>query len=271
MNFLHVSIVTFKTESSLVRRCLACIFASKISVYVTIIDNSPTDDLSDAVSDFKIDYIHNPSNPGYGAAHNIAMRNSLERGFQYHLVLNADVYFEKDTLEIISSYMTNNPSVGQIMPRILNTDGSIQRVCKLLPSPFDLLLRRFVPAFLYLRRRRQFELWDSGYDKIMFVPYLSGCFMFFRCSVLKDVGVFDERFFMYPEDIDLTRRVAMRHDTLFFPLATATHEHGAASQKSLRMFFIHAYNIVKYFNKWGWFFDKNRAMLNRKTLDSISR
>jgi GT2 family glycosyltransferase len=271
MNFLHVSIVTFRTDSSLLRRCLSCVFASKINISVTIIDNSPTDALKFLEAYFNINYIHNPSNPGYGAAHNIAMKISLSRGFQYHLVLNADVFFDHDTFEIISSYMRDNPSVGQIMPKILNTDGTIQRVCKLVPSPLDLLLRRFIPSLLYSWRRRRFELWDSGYNKIMFVPYLSGCFMFFRCSVLKEVGIFDERFFMYPEDIDLTRRVAMKYDTLFFPLASATHEHGAASHKSLRMFIIHAYNIIKYFNKWGWFFDEDRARLNNKTLDSIMR
>lgn len=269
MNILHISIVTYKTNISLIKRCLSSIFLTKICFKITIVDNSPTDDLKKLLVDFNINYLHCPQNLGYGAGHNLAINNSLSCGFKYHLVLNADVYFDGGTLESIISYMDSNPHVGQIMPKILNADGSIQRVCKLVPTPVDLLLRRFIPRFIYSERRQNFELWSSGYDKIMFVPYLSGCFMFLSCNALKDIGVFDERFFMYPEDIDLTRRVALSYDTLYFPRVFVTHDHGAASYKSFRMMLIHAYNIIKYFNKWGWFFDGDRKKLNQKTLFNL--
>jgi GT2 family glycosyltransferase len=104
----------------------------------------------------------------------------------------------------------------------------------------------------------------------MFVPYLSGCFMLLRQESLRKIGLFDERFFMYPEDIDLSRRMAVCYDTLFFPLATVTHEHGAASRKSLRMLLIHLVNIFKYFNKWGWIHDPIREQLNCRTLKQFS-
>jgi GT2 family glycosyltransferase len=100
----------------------------------------------------------------------------------------------------------------------------------------------------------------------MFVPYLSGCFMLLRTSALIDVGLFDERFFMYPEDVDLTRRIAARYETIFFPHVSVYHEHGAASRKSLKMFAVHFFNMVRYFNKWGWLVDPGRRELNRKTL-----
>ena len=100
----------------------------------------------------------------------------------------------------------------------------------------------------------------------MFVPYLSGCFMLLRQSALIDIGLFDERFFMYPEDIDLTRRMAERYDTLFYPHVSVIHEHGRESHKSFNMFVIHLVNLVRYFNKWGWFYDSKRDELNRKTL-----
>ena len=93
--------------------------------------------------------------------------------------------------------------------------------------------------------------------------------MLLRQSTLKEVGLFDERYFMYPEDIDLTRRIAMHYDTLFFPEVVITHEHGAASQKSLKMLIVHIFNLCKYFNKWGWLFDKDRKYLNFKTLNQF--
>jgi len=163
-------------------------------------------------------------------------------------------------------YMEAHTNVGILMPKILNTDGSIQRLCKLLPTPVDLLLRLISPKSLRDRSNKDFELHRSGYDKIMFVPYLSGCFMLIRADALKRVGDFDERFFMYPEDIDLTRRVAMFYETLFYPECALWHEHHASSKKSVRMLVVHIINMIKYFNKWGWLYDEERAMLNSRTL-----
>jgi len=152
------------------------------------------------------------------------------------------------------------------MPKILYPDGSIQRLCKLVPKPTDLLLRRIFSNKIRAQNNSIFELHSSGYDKLMFVPYLSGCFMLLRQSALIDIGLFDERFFMYPEDIDLTRRMAERYDTLFYPHVSVIHEHGRESHKSFNMFVIHLVNLVRYFNKWGWFYDSKRDELNRKTL-----
>ena len=100
----------------------------------------------------------------------------------------------------------------------------------------------------------------------MFVPYLSGCFMLLRQSILHEVGGFDERFFMYGEDIDLSRRMAQKSDNMFFPDVSVTHAYGAASYKSLKMLYIHAMNVSRYFNKWGWLADRERDAMNRSTL-----
>jgi GT2 family glycosyltransferase len=104
----------------------------------------------------------------------------------------------------------------------------------------------------------------SGYNKIMNVPYLSGCFMFLRTEALKDVGLFDERFFMYPEDIDLTRRIHGKFRTVFFPEVSIIHHHAQSSYLNFRMLLIHIENMIKYFNKWGWIFDKERKKINRE-------
>jgi GT2 family glycosyltransferase len=269
MSSLAISIVTYCTDFSYLRSSLKCVYASKVSVNVTVVDNSPTDNLRVICKDYPCNYIHNPSNPGYGAAHNIALKNSLDTAVDYHLVLNADVVFSENVLYEIMKYMEENKNIGQIMPKVLNPDGSIQKLCKLVPTPIDLILRRFLPYRFSKKSRKRFELWDSGYSKTMFVPYLSGCFMFLRCDALKSVGIFDERFFMYPEDIDLTRRIASKFDTVFYPHVEVIHEHGAASYRSIRMLWVHIINIIKYFNKWGWIFDKDRDLLNKKTLSML--
>ena len=268
---LSVSIFLYKTPIHQLLRCLESLRSCQSLGPIYVLDNSPSSILKASLQGgLDIHYYHFPNNPGYGAAHNFALNASINDGQPYHLVINPDVYFEGDVMAPMLSYMESNLGVGHMMPMVLNTDQSIQRLCKLVPTPFDLLFRRFIFGKSREKLNRHFELHDFGYNKLMFVPYLSGCFMLLRVGALKEVGVFDERFFMYPEDIDLTRRIASKYETIFFPPVSVIHEYGAASKKSIRMFLIHSFNIIKYFNKWGWFFDSDRASLNLKTLSQFN-
>ena len=228
-----------------------------------IIDNSSNDSLRivEKLSD-KIRYIHSV-NIGYGGAHNIAIREAMALGAEYHIVLNPDISFDADVISKLKEFADRNPDAGWIMPKVKYPDGRMQYLCKLLPSPADLFFRRFMPASWGMKRARRFEMLDSGYDHVMNVPFLSGCFMFLRVSALKQIGLFDERFFMYGEDIDLSRRMHKCFKTLYYPDVTIIHHHEAASYKSLKMMFVHIRNIIKYFNKWGWFFDSERRKINK--------
>ncbi len=262
------SIVLYKTALSDLDGLLASSRDERIGVSWFFIDNSPTDALRHDVHVRwpEAIYVHRPDNPGYGAGHNIGIRHSIALKIAYHLVLNADIRYAPGTLEQLMAFMNVNPNVAHVMPRVLNVDGTVQRLCKMLPTPIDLLGRRFLPASWMRHRRSRFERWDTGYDKTVWTPYLSGCFMFLRTQTLEDVGGFDERFFMYPEDLDLTRRLAAQHDTVFWPGVSVIHEHGAASYKSLRMLSLHIWNMCNYFNKWGWLHDPDRQRLNARAL-----
>ncbi|HEY5592435.1 MAG TPA: glycosyltransferase [Paludibacter sp.] len=234
---------------------------------VFLIDNSPTEQ-----PDFKnleVTYIFNNKNIGYGAAHNIAIRKTIDQYIPYHLVVNPDIAFEPSILAKIESFMNNNPDIGLLMPKIIYPTGEIQYLCKLIPTPFDLIFRRFLPQKWTRKRTQMFELRDSDYNHIMDVPYLSGCFMFLRTEALTQVGLFDERFFMYPEDIDLTRRIHRKFRTVFFPNVSIIHHHARSSYVNLKMLYIHITNMVKYFNKWGWCFDKERKEINKNTLKQL--
>jgi len=101
----------------------------------------------------------------------------------------------------------------------------------------------------------------------MNVPFLSGCFMFFRTQVLKDIGLFDENIFMYMEDIDINRRIHAKYKTIYYPNVSVYHEYERGSHKNLRLLRISIESSIKYFNKWGWFFDKQRNIMNNKILE----
>ena len=260
---LTVSIVLYKTDINQLVKCINSV-NSYSSARVLLIDNSPTNELEKVVGLVEnSSYIFNPANPGYGASHNIALRDALKLNSRYHLVLNADVFFDAGTVEILIDYMNHRPSVGLVMPKVLFPNGELQRLCKLVPTPLDLISRILFSKKFLTKKSFKFEMQSTGYNKEMFVPYLSGCFMLLRVDALRVCGLFDERFFMYPEDIDLTRRIASKYKTMFYPGAIIYHEHGAASKKSIKMLLIHVFNIIKYFNKWGWIFDLERVRLNK--------
>lgn len=265
---ITASLVLYNTRKHELDRLWSCIRRSTVVPHLYVIDNSPIRADHPVFDDPGVTYIKAGENLGYGRGHNIALRAVLEHS-ELHFVFNPDICFAPEELEKMVRFMRSDRTVGQLMPKVLYPDGSLQYLCKLIPNPADLFLRRFAagPFKPLLRKRMErFELRFTGYDKVMDVPYLSGCFMLFRTAALRRVGLFDERFFMYPEDIDITRRINAEFRTVYFPGATVLHDHARESYKSVRSMWIHAENLIRYFNKWGWIRDEQRSRANCETL-----
>jgi glycosyltransferase, family 2 len=272
---LSASIVLYNTKTEDLKRVINSYFSYKGEKQLFLIDNSPTDRLKEIVKVYpnnNIYYIFNNENMGYGKAHNIAIKKSIEQNLPYHIILNPDIIIEKDVLEKLANYMELHPEVGNIMPKIIYPDGELQYLCKLLPSPIDLIFRRFIPIKKWKDAiNRKYELHSFGYDKIMNIPNLSGCFMFLRTEALKKVGLFDENIFMYLEDIDLNRRIFSKYKTIYYPDATVIHEHQKESYKNKKLLKVHIQSAIYYFNKYGWFFDKERTNINRNVLRKLEK
>lgn len=211
----------------------------------------------------KLRYMAMPENLGYGRAHNIALRESAYYRTEFHLVTNSDIRVKAEDIDAMHDWMLANPQVGQLMPKVVNPDGSQQFLAKRLPSPVDVFGRRFLPAWMTAKRNRRYELRDLDLTRPVNAPYLSGCFMLLRTTAAVEAGLFDERFFMYPEDMDLTRRIHRNWLTLYYPEWTIVHDHARGSYKDKRLLRIHIRNMCLYFNKWGWFFDPERRAFNR--------
>lgn len=219
---------------------------------------------------FQLEYIREV-NKGYGCGHNVALRKAMDEGSQYHLVVNPDVWFGAEVIPALWRLMEEDESIAQVMPKVLFLNGSVQCLAKLLPTPLDLFCRFFLPGKLISKRNERFELRHSGYDKEMNVPFLSGCFMFFRVSALKSEGIFDERFFMYMEDVDITRRLHTKYKTMFFPSVSIYHRFSRLSYHKWQLSVAHMISVVKYFNRWGWIYDKGRRRFNKKLLKELKK
>lgn len=265
---ISCSIVIYNTDLVQLERLLFCVYKTAVVDQIYLVDNSPIPSDSPLYHLPKITYIKTEKNLGYGAAHNIGLRDALIQS-EFHFVLNPDIYFEPDSFQAMIDRMQQDESIGQLMPKVIYPDGRLQYLCKLIPNPMDLFFRRFLRVLLkaLMRQRAEdFELRFTGYSKEMDVPILSGCFMLFRTDALRKVGLFDERYFMYLEDFDLTRRMHAQFRTLFFPDAIVVHDHAKESYGFNKMLFVHVVSAVKYFNKWGWIFDAPRKATNARVL-----
>jgi GT2 family glycosyltransferase len=262
----------YHNKKEQLQKAIKSFLDTKLKVKLYLIDNSSNDNLKKLEGiDNRIEYIFNNANLGYGKAHNIAMKKSIEENIPYHIVLNPDIYFENNVLEELYNYMEDNKNIGNIIPQVLYPDGEIQYLTKLLPTPIDLIFRRFIPLKNWKEKRNEkFELKFTGYKNIANIPSLSGCFMFLRTATLQDIGLFDENIFMYLEDTDLNRRIHSKYETIFYPKVHIIHEYAKESYVNKKLLIYHIKSAIYYFNKWGWFFDKERNKINKRCLEELN-
>ena len=272
---ISASIVTYNTPLTELDSCYKALSGGRVA-RLYIIDNARQEMVRkwcDKRSRERKDHqgapeiIYIPSaNHGYGTAHNIALTAELTdtriAECPYHLVMNSDVEFRPEIIAEIEAYMDSHPRVGTLQPRLMSPSGEEQNSCRSLPHPSDLFIKRFMPSKRFSERRSRYMLSSHDRTKTWNIPFHQGSFMFLRKEALRDVGLFDERFFLYAEDVDLSRRLHSRWLTLYWPKVTVTHFHRASSYHSLRMMLIHTVSMMRYFNKWGWHSDPERDSFN---------
>ncbi len=265
------SIVAYENDPGVIERAIDSFLSCKMRVRLIVVDNSRGDSLRRICSRPGIEYVFNKANIGFGAAHNIAISMSAGKS-EFFLAMNPDIYFAPGTVESVVKFMRDDLSVGMVLPKVLYPDGALQYLCRLLPAPLDILSRKMdlLPFLVFLKPLRdRYELRCADHSRQFDAPYLSGCFMFMRSDVLLRVGGFDERFFLYFEDVDLSRRINSSSRTVYYPGAVVYHGYRRASNSDptdMRRLLISG---IKYFNKWGWFMDTRRSEVNEKTLKNI--
>lgn len=264
---ITASIVLYNTSAELIKRVIES-YQPSIERRLFLIDNSPKKFGASKIIKY-VEYIYVGKNIGYGAAHNIGIKKAIELKAKYHIVLNPDIMFESNIIDELILYADQHEEIVYMLPRVVYPNGELQYLCKLLPTPFDLIGRRFLPKTKWTKKMDdRYTLKQSGYDKILNPPCLSGCFMFMRVSILKKYNLFfDDRFFMYCEDFDLIRRLHRVGKTIYYPFVTIIHDHAQESYKNRKMLMEHIKSACKYFNKYGWFVDRERNKFNSLFLE----
>lgn len=267
---VSISIVTYNTPKKDFDAALKSVLQSGLDVTVFISDNSENDRIKEWCSDPRVIYIKNESNLGFGAAHNVVLRHKDRLG-DYHIIFNPDIRFESSELGKMCEYMERERDVMMMIPMVLNADGSVQDLCRLIPGPIYIFGRRFFPKKLMVSMEQKNQLLDYRYDKTIEIPFVSGCFMFLRSSIICEELLFDERFFMYFEDIDFSRRIHAKYKTVLYPDCTIFHIHASEHRINKKLLFHSIISGIKYYSKWGWLFDKERKSMNKNTMQKLYR
>jgi GT2 family glycosyltransferase len=266
-----VSLVLYHPDVDEVEACLDDVLSSKRRIRVILIDNSSTPTVLRPRGEAAVKLVFTGDNIGYGRAHNRAIAMGRTQA-PFHLIMNTDVKFFGDVIDEMIGFMEDHGEVGLSSPKIVYPDGRLQTACRLLPTPANTFGRGFLDNSRWTQNmNRRYELQDWNYDSVENIPSLPGCFMLVRSEVLEAVGGFDERFFLFAEDIDLSRRIYMMSECAFVPGSRIQHALRSRAQFSWRRHLHKAVNFVRYFNKWGWFKDVDRTQINSTTLRHVAR
>ncbi len=255
---MYASIVLYQHNYEDIKKTLDSLMQAHCLKKIILVDNGGCV-WANNLNCEKIVYIQSPKNGGFGYGHNLAI-NQYAKESEFFLICNPDVYFDANQLEELYD-VAKNRTEGLFSPRILYPNNQNQYGQRLLPTPLNLFARRFSPK-LATKLDETYLLKHKIFNKPTNIPVCSGCFMLFRSSALLELRGFDERFFMYMEDIDLSRRCFEKFGNCFVPSAIIYHRHEQGSYKNPLLLKYHIQSAIKYFNKWGWIFDKRRSILN---------
>lgn len=220
-----------------------------------IVDNDSTDETLSIVKSLLGEYqnlelIETHENIGFGAGHNYIL-NKLDS--DYHCVINPDIIIDTDIITNMSNYIRNNPDVVMISPRICFPDGRNQILGKKNPRFKYLVASRMRNEENPSKLLSEYAMLDEDYTKPFEIENATGCFMFFRTKKFLFVGGFDERYFMYFEDCDITRQMKTLGKVLYYPDAIVYHVWARDSKRNTKLKLIHIQSMFKYFIKWRTF------------------
>lgn len=243
------SIVTFNNMKTIDKTLETLFeFTKDIDFKLYVVDNVSSDGTPEYIEEHypQVELIRMDKNIGFGAGHNVAIKKVSS---QYHAVINPDLVFVENAVKDMADYMDENTDIGLLSPRICFPDGKDQILGKRNPHLkylFASRLRGEEPSKLL----KEYAMLDCDLSKPVDIENATGCFMLFRTEVLKRIGGFDERYFMYFEDSDITRTVKKVSRAVYYPYSTVSHVWGRESKRNRRLMIIHIQSMLKYYAKW---------------------
>jgi len=203
--------------------------AAGLSLQIIIIDNASRDDSVELIRrDFAdCTLIENKTNVGFGRANNQAL--PLIKG-RYVLLLNTDAFVSQDTLQKTVAHMDEHPECGLLGVKLVGRDGELQPSCRYFPTPLNKFLNRtgLNKLFPWVRMVDEMD-WDHA--SVRACDWVPGCYLLIRREVIDQVGLFDERYFLYSEEMDLcfaAKKAGWK--VYYYPDTTVVHLGGESAK-----------------------------------------
>lgn len=258
---LSIIILNYKTRG-LLKECLKGIklVEPKLDYEVIVIDNASDDDtpLMMAENFPEIKFIASDRNLGYAKGNNLGIKVAQGR---YVMIMNPDIVVFPGIFEKLVEFMDSRPDVGVVGPKLLNPDKSLQYSCYRFPDFWIPIYRRTPLGQLRFAKEKldKYFMKDFDHETIQEVDWLLGGCLLIRRKALEEVGLLDERYFAYFDDVDLCRSMwEKKWKVVYYPLISVVHFHRRESAESSwwcgifnKMTRIHLVSWIKYFRKWG--------------------
>lgn len=255
---LSIIIVNYNTKD-LLQKCLQSVFSSRTDYHfeVLVSDNGSSDNSQDMVKqEFpQVKLIENRMNLGFSKGNNVAIKQASGK---YILLLNSDTEVKPDTFDLCIRRTEQDQSIGVLGCKVLLPDGSLDSACRRkFPNPWNSFLRLFG-----LKKFSDYNI-TAPIDEEIEVDAVMGAFMMVRKSVIDQVGLLDEEFFMYGEDLDWCFRIHVSgFRILYYPKAQITHYKYGSAQKQAFQTIRLAHQAMKIFyrkhyaKKHSWIFNQ---------------
>lgn len=215
----------------------------KYPLKLYVIDNASTDGTAELIEKSgQAVVIKNDKNLGFGAAHNTVLNQDIGK---YHFVINPDITLNSDVISDMVDYFEEHPDVVMAMPKILNIDGTEQKLPKERPT-----FKRLFFGRLSDKVRGEFTWSDKEINETIDINFCTGCFFCIRGETFKKLVGFDQRYFMYLEDADLSLKAKSKGRVVMLPQFSVTHVWERESSKSLKYLIIHIISCFKFLFKW---------------------
>ena len=258
---LSIVILNFRAKDKL-RVALTSVFASqtKYSYEVFVVDNDSQDGSAEMVeSEFpNVKLIRNPNN-GFSKGNNVAIRQAAGRLI---LTLNPDTKLEPSVLEECINYLDAHTDIGALGCKLIKADGTLDKACRRsFPDPLNSFFRLSGLALLFPKSKTlaAYNLSYLSEDQETDVDSLTGAFMLMPKKVLDEVGLFDEEFFMYGEDLDLCYRIKQAgYRVFYYPKVITHHYKGQSSKKTPRIALLNFHRAMwifyhKHYSEYNFF------------------
>lgn len=250
---LSVIIVSWNAKAFLIK-CLQSVMqeTAQYETEIIVVDNASTDGSVELVQERfpTVKLIRNDANLGFAKANNIGIKQSSGK---YICLINSDIEVLEDCFSKMIAYMKQNPEVGILGPQILDVNKNIQRSTMGFPTVWNTFCRALALDTLFPKSRlcSGYLMTFCSHNTISEVDILNGCFWMVRREALKQVGLLDERFFIYAEDKDWCKRFwDAGWKVVYFPHAQAIHYGGASSSQSPIRFYIEMHRAnLQYWKK----------------------